>query len=305
MKRRNFIKGTALLAAPGVLLQAENPAEEKRVRQHNPGFSLRFMNTNWGFAGTREEFFRKTKEAGYDGVELWAPKDNADGDDILALAAKYELSLGLLCGGSDKNPNTHLEQFDTALKKAIDMRPLYINCHSGRDWFEFEQNKAFIELTTKASAASGIPIYHETHRGRMLFAAHVTRKFIEATPALRLTLDISHWCNVHESLLGDQEEAVALALARTDHIHARVGHGEGPQVNDPRAPEWETAVNRHLAWWDKVVEIKSNAGMPLTMLTEFGPPFYMPTLPYTRQSVADQWDINLYMKTLLRKRYLQ
>jgi hypothetical protein len=41
----------------------------------------------------------------------------------------------------------------------------------------------------------------------------------------------------------------------------------------------------------------------MTILTEFGPPDYMPTLPYTRQAVADQWDINVYMLQVLRKRY--
>jgi len=52
------------------------------------------------------------------------------------------------------------------------------------------------------------------------------------------------------------------------------------------------------------VEIKSKAGLPLTMLTEFGPPHYLPALPYTLQPVADQWAINVHIKDLLRKRYL-
>lgn len=38
-------------------------------------------------------------------------------------------------------------------------------------------------------------------------------------------------------------------------------------------------------------------------LTEFGPPDYMPTVPYTRQPLSDQWAINVYMMQLLRKRY--
>jgi hypothetical protein len=29
----------------------------------------------------------------------------------------------------------------------------------------------------------------------------------------------------------------------------------------------------------------------------------MPTLPYTRQPLADQWGINVHMMQLLRKRY--
>ncbi|GAB1483119.1 hypothetical protein MASR2M78_19350 [Treponema sp.] len=49
----------------------------------------------------------------------------------------------------------------------------------------------------------------------------------------------SRWCTVAESYLEDQKEAVDAALSRTDHIHARVGFPEGPQVGDPAAPEWE------------------------------------------------------------------
>ncbi len=94
-----------------------------------------------------------------------------------------------------------------------------------------------------------------------------------------------------------------MALQRTDHIHARVGHAQGPQVNDPRAPEWADALNAHLAWWDKVIAIKKQQGKNLTILTEFGPPDYLPTAPYTKAPLADQWEINVYMMHLLRKRY--
>ena len=158
-------------------------------------------------------------------------------------------------------------------------------------------------MTLALHEQSHVPIYHETHRSRILFAAPVARTFMEKIPDLRLTLDISHWCNVHESLLEDQVDTVAMALNRTDHIHARVGHQEGPQVNDPRAPEWNAAVQAHYAWWDRVVEQKKKEGKRLTILTEFGPSNYLPTLPYTRQPVADQWEINNYMLNTLRKRY--
>jgi Xylose isomerase-like TIM barrel len=303
MKRRNFIKNASLLPVVSVSEVWAQPEQRSWFLDKKPGFSIQFFNTSWGFNGNRDAFFAKTKAAGYEGVELWTPQEDADRDDLLAAAQKHGLTFGLLCGANNPDFVKHLAQFESSLQKAVALKPHYINCHSGKDWFTFDQNKQFIDLTTRTSAATGIPIYHETHRGRMLFAAHVARQFLEKAPELRLTLDISHWCNVHESLLGDQEETVALALARTDHIHTRVGHAEGPQVNDPRAPEWETALQRHLSWWDKVVEIKAKAGLPLTMLTEFGPPYYLPTLPYTKQPVADQWDINVYMQTMLRKRY--
>jgi hypothetical protein len=41
----------------------------------------------------------------------------------------------------------------------------------------------------------------------------------------------------------------------------------------------------------------------LTFTTEFGPPPYLPTLPYSNLPVADQFEINCFMKDLLRERY--
>jgi len=181
---------------------------------------------------------------------------------------------------------------------------LYINCHSGKDYFSYEENKTLIDHTTKLAKDTGIKICHETHRSRMLFAAPVAKKFMQNIPELRITFDVSHWCNVSESLLQDQPETLAMALERTDHMHARIGHQEGPQVNDPRAPEWDEAVKAHFAWWDKIVEMKKQKGEVLTVLTEFGPPNYLPTVPYTQQPLADQWAINVYMMQTFRKRYL-
>ena len=201
---------------------------------------------------------------------------------------------------------THLKSFEKKLRDAAAALPLYINCHAGKDHFTYDQNLAFISLTAKLSAETKLPIYHETHRGRILYSAPVAKNYFDKLPDLRVTLDISHWCAVHESMLKDQSSTVDLTLKRTDHIHARIGHPEGPQVNDPRAPEWEKVTETHLGWWDQVVNNKINSGASLlTFLTEFGPPDYLPTLPYTRQPVANQWDINVYMMQLLRKRYMK
>lgn len=98
-------------------------------------------------------------------------------------------------------------------------------------------------------------IIHETHRGKSLFAAHVTQKYLTKIPNLRICLDVSHWCNVHESLLTDLHEEVDLAITKTDHIHSRIGHQEGSQINDPRAPELTEVLEAHLSWWDKVAEL--------------------------------------------------
>jgi sugar phosphate isomerase/epimerase len=270
-------------------------------------FTLQVLATNWGFPGSTDAFCAKAKQAGYDGIEVWWPGDSKAQDELFNALQKHGLKVGFLAGGSDKEPGKHLQQFTQMLDGAAYQkiqRPLYINCHSGRDYFSMEDNGKFIEYTDKVAKDTGLTICHESHRGRILFAAHIAKQYMQKYPSLRITLDISHWCNVHESLLHDQEETVRIAIGRTDHVHARVGHAEGPQVNDPRAPEWETVLKRHLEWWDAVVQQKiSNGASTLTVLTEFGPPDYMPTLPYTRQVVSDQWAINEYMMQLLRKRY--
>ena len=218
---------TSTLGAGIALSSLESFAKPFTSNYSDENFSLLILATNWGFDGSWEEFASKVKAAGYDGVEVWFPGEENRREFFEAMK-KYNLQYGFLVAGSDKDPAKHLEQFKVALMPAVKAKPLYINCHSGKDFFNYEANKKFIDFSYQVSRESNVPIYHETHRGRILYSAPVTRNFIETISDLRLTLDISHWCNVHESLLGDQEESIALALGRTDHIHARIGHAEGP-----------------------------------------------------------------------------
>ena len=303
LSRRNFLSLTAMTGTGAVLNSLEAFARPLTNSLQKDGFDLMIFATNWGYAGSWEMFASQIKQLGYDGAELWYPADSLERKDILSAFNHHGLKMGFLVGGSESNFEKHLAQFTASLEGAAAAKPVYINCHSGRDYFSFDQNKKFIELTTKVSKSSGVPVYHETHRSRILYAAPVARHFIESLPDLRITFDVSHWCNVHESLLQDQAETLTKTLERVDHIHARIGHAEGPQVNDPRAPEWESAVRAHFAWWDTVVARKKREGKLMTFLTEFGPVDYMPALPYTRQAVADQWSINKYMLDTLRTRY--
>jgi len=272
----------------------------------NSNLQLKILATNWGFDGTLKEYITSVKQEGYDGIETWWPMDEKELNELAELLDKNNLRAGFLCGAQDINYTEHLNFF----KKMVDaaatntlIKPLYINCHSGRDYFSYEQNKTFIDHTIALSKKTGIKILHETHRSRIMYSAPAGRNYFDKIADLRITFDVSHWCNVSESLLANQPETIKIAIERTDHIHARIGHPEGPQVNDPRAPEWKDALDAHLAWWDKIVELKKASGELITILTEFGPADYMPTEPYTKKPLADQWGINVFMKDLLRKRY--
>ncbi|MGD1894563.1 MAG: sugar phosphate isomerase/epimerase family protein [Cyclobacteriaceae bacterium] len=304
INRRTFLNNSALLSS-GLFLNddANQPSEFRPTFTIPSNFSLQIFATNWGFNGSADDFCAKAKEAGYDGIEVWLPNGEKAQEELFSALDQHQLAYGFLAAGGDSQFEKHQSQFQQSVEATAKHRPAFINCHSGRDYFSFEQNRQLIEFTTEVSESSGIPIYHETHRGRMLFAAHIAREFLQADPELELTLDISHWCNVHESLLQDQEETVQLALERSGHVHSRIGHAESPQVTDPRAPEWSEAVDAHWAWWDQVVKHRIDQSKALTMTTEFGPPHYLAIVTYTQQPLADQWDINTHMLQKWRERY--
>jgi sugar phosphate isomerase/epimerase len=298
---------TGISAATAMMLSSlDSFASPQSNNNMNTNFQLKILATSWGFDGTTDQYCAKVKKEGYDGIETWWPMKKEEQDELFTALKKYNLEVGFLTAGHESNFNDNFNSFKTMISAAAENKtqtPLYINCHSGKDYFNYEQGKAIIDYTTALSKSTGIKICHETHRSRLMYSAPVARHYLETIPSLRFTLDISHWCNVHESLLADQQDTINLVLPRVDHLHARIGHAEGPQVNDPRAPEWEEAVKAHFAWWDKVIEMKKQQGEVMTILTEFGPPDYMPTLPYTRQPLADQWAINVHMMHTLRKRY--
>jgi sugar phosphate isomerase/epimerase len=301
MKRREFIQISSASAAINTLVNSPSILENKMNKN-----DLIILATNWGFTGTIESFCQKIKAEGYDGAEIWFPDTQSEQDDLFSTFKDYDLKLGLLCGVGYTNADEHHKEFVKILKLATKNNHsnlIYVNCHSGKDFFDFKHNKKIIEASNEIKKMTGIPIYHETHRGRILFNIPITMQFINEIPDLELTLDISHWCNVHESLLEDQNESVIKAINRTSHVHARIGHAQGPQVSDPRAPEWQYTLNKHFSWWDEVVKQRANNNKSITFLTEFGPPDYMPTLPYTKQPVSDLWDINTFMLRELRKRY--
>ncbi len=265
--------------------------------------TIQFFQTDWGRTSSWDTFCEKTKAAGYEGIEIWFPRNKTDENQLKAALEKHDLNVGFLNGTDKSVPfEESLKNYGEHLKKLTTWSPVYINCHTGSDFFTFEQNKAFIDLANNIAKESGIPIYHESHRGRFSFNLPNMKDYLDKIPELQLNLDVSHWMVVHESLLEDQEKELSQIIDRTQHLHARVGYAEGPQVNDPEAPEWKKAVDRHLDIWEKIIRKNWETKDIFTLTTEFGPADYMPTLPYTRLPVADQWKANLYMMKIIKER---
>ena len=96
-----------------------------------------------------------------------------------------------------------------------------------------------------------------------------------------------------------QDDIIKEVIPHIQHIHARIGFEQSPQVNNPFAPEWEFYLKQFTTWWRAI--LKNHVKQPqFTITPEFGPYPYMPEEPFTRKPLANQSDLNLKMKDYLK-----
>ena len=268
---------------------------------------IKFFCPKWGSENiTWDKFAAKVKEAGFDGVETPVPFEEDLKNEITeALSKNGLLLIGQYYQSFEKDPGLHKENFIKHMESLAGLNPLLIDSQTGKDYFTAAQNKTLFDAASAITTKTGVLIAHETHRNKALFAAHITKELLISNPGISITADFSHWCNVSESLLEQQEEAIEVAVSRTVHIHA-MGRGiqSLPRYQTPGQRKWSAEVAAHLAWWDQIVDYRlKNGEQLLTITPEFGPAPYMPALPFTKMPVANQWDINVFMKDLLKERY--
>lgn len=265
----------------------------------------------WGFAGDLEAAITTARDQGFDGLEgnLHHPAVRALPADALKAAlqaAGLELVLELLTGGDYVpdlawTPEQHLDDLAAQLACAPALAPLRVTVLTGSDSWPWTVQRPFWGQALALAEASGLPVSFETHRSRSFYSPWLLEPYLQAFPGLRLTADLSHWCAVAERLMTPELEPVRAMAARVDHIHARVGHAQGPSVGHPFAPEWAEALEAHRRCWQLFAGKRSAASQgPFTITPEFGPDGYLPQLPFTRQPVADLLEINAAMAHWLR-----
>ncbi|NRF91944.1 sugar phosphate isomerase/epimerase [Paenibacillus frigoriresistens] len=260
---------------------------------------VKSIKSLWGMGGSLESQFERIAAANYDGIESPLPNEiekyfgfPVEEKQFRSLLGRYNLDY-IAMVFTDGN---HAQSFTEQVKQAETFAPLKINAHSARDCMSFDEQASYFEKTQAVEMTLSVPVSHETHRGRAMFTPWTTSALLREFPDLKITADFSHWVCVCESLLEDQQEHLDLAIRRARHIHARVGFAQGPQVGHPAAPEYTLELNMHMDWWKRIIQVNAEAGTELTFTPEFGPPGYMPALPFTKQPVADLWDMCLWMK---------
>jgi sugar phosphate isomerase/epimerase len=263
---------------------------------------LKLLKCDWGMEhlGDQRARLEAFATAGYDGIEC--AQVQMDPREFGDLCAKHELDYVAMMFCDDE------ASFRDQLERIKRTRPILINCHPGRDRYDFERGLAFFRAVMEMAGEVDVPVVFETHRTRLLYSPWTTARYLEALPGLRICADFSHFTTVAESALTQPgySELMDLAIARADHIHARVGYEHGPQVPDPRVGKGLRWTERFEAWWDRIIEARRAEGRAfLTINPEFGPPNYQPVDPRTGAPLADIWEVCLWVTARFRERWAE
>ena len=272
---------------------------------------IKYICTYWGCEHlSAKEFLSNVMQNGYDGVEINFPDDelfivefNAELERIRnTINPNFIFIAQQVLPNKKETVNEYIDRITQRLEFLIQLKPNYINSHTGKDFFDFSDNCKIIEVCNQLTRVSGIPIWHEIHRGRFSFHLKTLVSYLDIFPKINLIADFSHFCVVSESDLHDQYDLLSKIYPNIKHIHARIGFEQSPQVNNPFAPEWKTYLEQYLSWWKEIIAIQKNKKREICTITpEFGPFPYMPQEPFTKKPLSNQWEINLQMKNYLQQ----
>lgn len=277
------------------------------------GIRLKYICPFWGQENLgAEDFVDKVIESDYDGIEINLPETGLFADsfiyeveDIFETNPDFVFIAQQLNIPHNNSVGTYIKKMEKKLLKLIALQPTFINSHTGKDYFSFDDNCRAIEACMNISSKTGVRILHETHRGRFSFHTVSLLPYLKKFPEMELVGDFSHFCLVSESLLQDQEEILKQIIPHVSHIHARVGSEQAPQVNDLFAPEWENNLNHFTNWWQDIIAHKVKQGWKnFTITPEHGPFPYMPETPHTKLPLSNQWETNKLLKEKLKRTLL-
>ena len=184
--------------------------------------------------------------------------------------------------------------------------------HDLRDQFPTAIAARYFREILSWEQETNFVVAHETHRKRFLHSPWVIRDFFLKYPdirsQIRLCADYSHLLCVAEVDTSDPvlNQVIDFIAANVIHTQCRVGYDHGPQVSDPRAPEWIHYMEGMERWWDKIWQIQSDRGCEYTtMIAEHGPPTYQMCVPGTQAPLANIWDVNHWIQLRRQKRFEQ
>ena len=267
--------------------------------------NLQLFKTLWGHEGATELAIEQALAAGFSGLEGPAPENAVQASSMQRQLEESGLSYiaEITTAGSYvperlASLQQHIDSFSMKLEHSMRLEPLFITCLGGCDAWREDDSIEFFSTAMELAKSAGIPVSFETHRSRSMFNPWVTQHIVEQLPQILLTVDFSHWCVVCERLMDTELDVIQAIAGNVQHIHARIGYEQGPQVPDPRAPEYEYALRAHQNWWQIIWRSQIQRQYKSTTMTaEFGPDGYLQAAPFSQKPVAELWDLNQWMAT--------
>ena len=262
--------------------------------------------------------------AGYTGIEASLADLGHTHDERLAFSrevhdAGMKLIVGVYSSWCDYNDDARLDlhapplvqatRLRNEIIEASDLGATKINAHSGSDgWTEDESACYFEQIENWRCSGDlhlmpGVRLSHETHRGRPLGSPWVTDRLLQRLPELRLTSDYSHWVvscernfgHHHHSDECEEKEVMRRVTNSVDHIHARVGTTQSPQIVDIRDRSISniTSIRAFTDHWIMIRNVMLAKGeLEMSVTPEYGPMPYTPCHPFTDdQPLSDVWDV--------------
>ena len=272
---------------------------------------LQTYKTLWGYNGSMESAIDEALHADFDGVEGPAPENKAEARRVRSLLDDSDMNFiaEITTAGSyvperHASLQDHIDSFAEDLEHSLYFDPIFITCLGGCDAWREEESIEFFSAAMELAETSGITVSFETHRSRSLFNPWVTQRIVEQLPDILLTVDFSHWCVVCERLMDTELDVIHAIADNVFHIHSRVGYEQGPQVPDPRAPEYTYALRAHQNWWQIIWQSQLKRQFKVTTMTpEFGPDGYLHESPFSQLPVANLWELNQWMAIEEKKHY--
>jgi sugar phosphate isomerase/epimerase len=272
---------------------------------------LELFRSLWGYHGTWQQALDELLSAGFNGLEARVPETAGQRLVNARLLREHHVPyiatlftstsiLPLQSAGIDE----HLQDLAHKLGRAAELEPRRVNILAGNDRWQMAEQVEFFGRALELVKTSGLHCCFEIHRGRSLYSPWVTLELIRHLPDLRFTSDISHWVVTCERLLDDPADDLSSFIERVEHIQARVGYDQGPQVPHPGAPEYADNLVFHQRHWESIWYSQERRGHTSTSMTpEFGPDGYLHHLPFTNMPVADLWQLNQWMASCERQHF--
>ncbi len=272
---------------------------------------LKIFKTLWGLTSTYEQAVAETLEAEMQGIEGPAPHGSQTRTHIKQLLHDNQLeyiaevtTAGSYVPDRHASLEEHLDSLKQKMEYSLELQPLFITCLGGCDAWPEEKSLEFFSRAMDIAESFKVTISFETHRGRSFFNPWITQRLVEQLPLIKLTCDFSHWCVVSERLIDTEIDVINAIAGNAHHIHARVGYDQGPQVPNPAAPEYQDALHAHQSWWAILWQSMMDRNYSIaTMTPEFGPDGYLQEAPFTREPVADLWELNCWMANTERTHF--